>query len=397
MFLVKFLRWIYGYFEFCINGRFPERFLNLAARNGLVIWDSSGTKETLRAKARSSDKNNIYLFAQKSENNVTIIKNYGLPYLCSIYKNRAGLFCGMILGCILCCYLSGYIWTIKINSPEGINSYEIREELRQLGFYEGIRFSQKEVNRVEHSIKIQDKRISWLNINIFGTNAVVEISATSGKVKTAEENKNIGNLKSTADGTITKINVRKGNSTVHVGDGITKGQLLVSGTTEYSDGTTLISDSDGEIYAKTSRTVVLHMNKTYDKIKFTENSLSKKEINFFGISIPITFCGNPENNYCKTVIRQRAVFLQQELPITVTEEKWLHYNIIPTNISKEFAKQQLQKRLQLYEVFLLCSNDKTILAKNISFDENKNDYVLTANYIIEENVCEKSYVRIKES
>ncbi|MEE1024626.1 MAG: sporulation protein YqfD, partial [Acutalibacteraceae bacterium] len=39
MFMLYLLRLITGYVKFRAAGRFPERFMNLCATNGLVIWD----------------------------------------------------------------------------------------------------------------------------------------------------------------------------------------------------------------------------------------------------------------------------------------------------------------------------------------------------------------------
>ena len=38
MIIVRLLRWIFGYVEFRVEGRFPERFLNLAAGKSINLW-----------------------------------------------------------------------------------------------------------------------------------------------------------------------------------------------------------------------------------------------------------------------------------------------------------------------------------------------------------------------
>ena len=48
MLIVLFFRWLFGYYEFTIEGKFPERFLNLASRNGINLWNMNGGKNKLK-------------------------------------------------------------------------------------------------------------------------------------------------------------------------------------------------------------------------------------------------------------------------------------------------------------------------------------------------------------
>jgi len=60
---VLLFRWIYGYFDFTVNGTFPERFLNLASRKGVRLWRTSGGKESLSASA-ACKKSRLYIYGK---------------------------------------------------------------------------------------------------------------------------------------------------------------------------------------------------------------------------------------------------------------------------------------------------------------------------------------------
>lgn len=396
MLIVIFLRWIYGYFDFCIKGRFPERFLNLASRNGLNLWNMQGSKEELHASAKITDLKNVELFARKTESELIIEKEKGLPYLCRSYKSRIGLLVGLICGVALSCYLSCFIWNISINSPAGINEYEIRNELRELGFYEGVLYDTNEIEHIERQLTLNDGRISWISINIFGTNAVVELSAKIDTEKNNTDESNVSNLKSTADGTITRINVQNGSAVVKVGEGVRKGQLLVSGIIEYTDGTNVLADSEGKVYAKTSRTITLSIPKQYDKPVLSDEYLYKRELNFFGITIPLTLCGNPDGSWYKNENILRMTLLENDLPISITEELWQKYENKTQKLNKEKAEEILTNRLKIYELFMLYSDDRSVISRKTVTEENENSFILKTSYEIEENICEKSYIQIKE-
>ncbi len=399
MLIVKLLRWIFGYFDFEIRGKFPERFLNLAVRNGLNLWNMRGEKEELHAAAKIADKNTVALFAGKTESELIIEKEHGLPYLCRIYKSRLGLLAGLIIGAALSCWLSGFIWNIEVNVPPELNEYEIRNQLRELGFYEGVRYDSDSIDNIKRKMKLNDERISWVSINIFGTNAVVELSPKISAENDRDDNKNkktVSNLKSTADGTITKINVHNGTAVVEIGEGVRKGQLLVSGIMEYNDGTNVMADSEGTVYAKTSRTVTLSVPKEYSKAITLDEYVYKREFSFFGISLPVTLCGNPSGEYYKKESKLKPTLFGNALPVSITEEKWQRYETKKLTLSSDNAKKLLDNRLKLYEMFMLYSDRRTVISKKSKFEEKDNMYCLTVSYEVEENICEKSYIQVKE-
>ena len=400
MLIVLFFRWLFGYYEFTIEGKFPERFLNLASRNGINLWNMNGGKNKLKATAKISDKENIIHFAQKSGTTHTIEKEHGLPYLCKTYKYRLGLLAGLVLGAVMCAYLSGFIWNIQINAPKGINEYEIRKELRELGFYEGIYYKTEDVSRYERLLKLNDDRISWISINIFGTNAVVEISPkqVSDKKDEKEDSQEnaVSNLKSNADGTITRIEVQNGTASVKVGDGVRKGQLLVSGIMEYTNGNNVFADSEGKVYAKTATTITLTVPKTYNKITLNKNTVEKQEIEFFGIRLPACVNGSPSGDFYKTTEHYRATLLNNDIPIKLHTENWQGYECTKTTMNSKEAEQLLKNRLKLYKYFLVNSGENYILSENTKLTEDTKNYCLTVQLEIEKNICEKSYIEVKE-
>ena len=57
MFIVNFFRWLFGYAEFCLKSNFPERYLNIAFKNGLHLWKTKGEKESLKGCVKIKELN----------------------------------------------------------------------------------------------------------------------------------------------------------------------------------------------------------------------------------------------------------------------------------------------------------------------------------------------------
>ena len=398
MIIVCMLRWLFGYVNFSVSGKFPERFLNLAARKGINLWNLTSNKEIFTAKVKIADYNELRHIAVKTKTRIHILKKYGLPFLIYKYKARSGIFVGAILFFVICQYLSGFIWNIDINVPDTINEYEIRNQLAELGFYEGIKNDNIDIHKIERLITLKNPGISWITINIMGTAASVEMSPNlSEQIDKSETENKITNIKAVSDGTITRMEVRNGTSMVKIGDGVRKGQLLVSGIIDYSDGSSSFVDSKAQIYAKTSRSVRIEIPLEFPKTQKNEYIRLKRDVNILGVKIPLTFNPNPDDSYIKNYSKNQISIFNTKIPVYINEERWQKYSTKSDTITEQEAKKIAKNRIELYEVFMLYSMNKgQFLNKSYNLANFSDKVTLTANYEIEEDICSKSILQIKE-
>lgn len=399
MIIVFMLRWLFGFVDFSVSGKFPERFLNLAARKGINLWSLTSNNKIFTAKVKIADYNELRHIAVKTKTRIHILKKHGLPFLIYKYKARSGLFVGAILFFVICQYLSGFIWNIDINVPDTINEYEIRSQLAELGFYEGIKNDNIDIHKIERLITLKNPGISWITINIMGTQASVEMSPNlSEQIDKSDEENKVTNIKAVADGTITRMEVRNGTALVMVGEGVRKGQLLVSGIIDYSDGSSSFVDSNAQIYAKTSRTVSVEVPLKLQTAEKNEYIWLKRDIDILGVKIPLTFNANPDDSYIKNYSRNQISIFNSKIPVYINEEKWQKYDSKSDTITEEQAEKTAKNRIELYEVFMLYSTNKgKILQKNYKVTKFSDKIVLTANYDIEEDIGTKSVLQVMEN
>lgn len=401
MIIVNMLRWLFGYVDFSVHGKFPERFLNLATKKGINLWRLTSNKEHFYAQVKISDYNNLRHIAVKTKTKIHIQKKHGLPIFINKYKAHSGIFVGAVLFFIICQYLSGFIWNVQINVPNTINEYEIRNQLAELGLYEGVKSDGIDIHKIERIATLNNPEISWITINIMGTAASVEISPNlSNQIDKSENNssKKVTNIKSIADGTVTRMEVKNGTSMVKVGDGVKKDQLLVSGIIEYSDGSSSFVDSNAQIYAKTSRNTEIEIPLKLQTAFKEESICFKRDINILGVKLPLTLNDNPDKSYIKKSVFNQINLLGKKIPIYITDEAWQKYSVKSEIISEEKAQKIANNRIMLYEVFMLYGLNKgKILQKDYKTDILSDKLVLSAQYDIEEDICTKSAIQIKDN
>ncbi len=396
--LVFLLRWLFGWTDFEVHDKYPERFLNMAHKNGLNMWDMKNADGIFSAKARSSDIKYIRQIAEKSMCDIHIVNEHGFLRTLKKYKHRFGLMIGFILWGIAIKYFTGFVWNINITVPPMLNEFEVRQELRELGFYEGARLDGIDTEIIKDKLSVKDNRISWITINIIGTDAEVNISPNLALNLDNKQKIPASNIISTADGIITRFEIKNGYSDIKTGDGVHKGQLLVSGVKEYTDGSSALFDSNAQIYAKTFRTVTISIPKSFGSLVKLPDTLTKTDINIMGLTLPMTLHGNPHGEYIKNTSTYQIDILGHGIPISIISEKWQKYQKQPVHLTDKQAESLLKNKLQLYELFMLYSANKaTVLNKNLKFSQNKTHYILTAEYSIEEDIAQKNLIQIKDT
>ncbi|MEE3403502.1 MAG: sporulation protein YqfD [Acutalibacteraceae bacterium] len=390
--LVKFLRWLFGYIRFTIEGNFPERFLNAAARRGVDLWKLSHENGHMTAQTRQREYAALCDIACKTDTQLTDIHYGGLPAFLKRYRRRKGLLIGLVLCGIGCHYLSGIVWSINVRTPSLINEYEVRQLLREHGLTEGTPAKNVNVSDIINSISVNDRRVSWMTVNIMDTNAEINISPNLASFIGTQTPVPLSNMKSIADGTVTKVEVYQGTAHIRVGDGIRKDQLLVSGLVEYNNGHVELTDCEAHVFARTHRAVTIRLPKQYT-IPQRQQTTLKRAMTAFGLSVPLTVTANPsEGTVCQSQ-REQLTLLGHPLPIYITEENWHQYEEVPVELTLPQAQTLLQHKLSLYEFFMLSSTQQgTIVDRKITCREEADGFILQADYTIEEDVCRKSVI-----
>ena len=81
MFMLRVFRNITGYVKFYGKGVFPERFLNLCAKENILVWNSKVNVNEMTGCMHIHDYKNIKKIAKKSSMRLKITKKRGLPFL----------------------------------------------------------------------------------------------------------------------------------------------------------------------------------------------------------------------------------------------------------------------------------------------------------------------------
>lgn len=251
---MKFIKVIYlylfGYINIYVEGFFIERFINICISKKIMLWKLSRENNiSLTAKISISDFKNIKAVAKKSKCKIKVKEKKGLPFLMKRYRKRKVFAITLLVIAILIFGLTRFIWNIEIICNGEINKNEILDLLKNNGIVQGTYIKNINIDKTINNICLKRDDISWVGIEIKGTNLIVDMIKSEDKIQEilSEEPCNIIADK---DGVILKISSQNGTSRVVEGDVVKKGDLLVEGIMEGKYTGNRYVHAEAEILAK---------------------------------------------------------------------------------------------------------------------------------------------------
>lgn len=307
---------------------------------------------------------------------VKILKKYGLPFIIARYKNRYGILLGAAIFFIFLQYMSGFIWNIDVEGNKKITDNEILTVCSKMEIIEGAKKSKINTIYSAQQLLLENENLAWCSLNIENCNLTVNVT----EVKKKEYGKKFSNLIATDDGIVEKIDVISGNVLVKVGQEIKQGDILVSGIIEKPDETQFVA-SKGQIFVKQTKEFNYKEKYTQEKTVLKGKDINIKNINFFGLRIPISL---KNTSKCKQIgIKEnRLKILNKNLPLIIVNIKYKEQEKVKLKFSEFELLEKINKKSQ---------QDIEKLAP-LSIVENDSDTISDGDYLF----VTKTYTLVRD-
>ncbi len=284
MLVLKLFRFLFGYITFSAKGGFPERFLNLCRINKINLWNLKSENSVIYACVDCPGYKKIRSVARKSGMKVRIKTKHGLPFFLNRHSHRAGIIAGLVLCIAVISILSTRIWSIDVTGNVRVPAEKITGVFENLGIKKGISANNIDIKSVEIEALRQLPEISWLNINIDGSAARIEVRETED-TKEKNESNEPSDIVASKDGQIVILRPFNGTQEQKIGNAVLKGDLLISGIAENKDLTLNFCRASGYVVARTNRKIsVLQENKI--KARKITGIQTDYVLNFLVFTIP---------------------------------------------------------------------------------------------------------------
>jgi len=340
--LIKiFFKYILGYVRITVEGYYIERFINICTTNKILIWNLKREKGVkLHLNVGIQDFYRAVKVAKKLKCKIKIEKKRGIPFLLNRYRKRKAFLICLIIILIALYASSNYIWNIEIQVEENLQLENIVEDIQEAGLQIGTRKSKIDTQEIINKIRLKRDDISWIGINLEGTNAIVKVVKAKEAPELIDE-KDYCNIVAKKSGTITKIIAQNGTAQVKIGENVQQGQVLIQGTMEGKYTGTRYVHSLGEVEAVVQYTKTELFSLIEEQKIKTGNKEVKYEINFNNFQI--NFYKTLSNFKIYDTIEENKkfrIFSNLYLPISVT--KIINEEL--ENFTKQYTIEELTEK-----------------------------------------------------
>ena len=227
MAVARWRQYLAGYVVVRVNGSGIERFLNLAARQGVAleaVQRLGASVAVVRLPARQFAR--LRGPARRCGVGVRVVQRGGLPFVVRRLRRRPGLVVGAALGAALVAVLGSRVWEVRLQGPPELDRPGVLRALAELGLRPGAARGAVRPEQVERELLLVRPEVAWADVRLHGSVAVVEVRLRrdgEGGVGAT------GDVVASHGGLVTELSVLQGWAVVHPGEVVRRGQVLISG------------------------------------------------------------------------------------------------------------------------------------------------------------------------
>ncbi len=221
-----------GYLVIYVTGEAVQKFINLAIREGIDLWDISVRGNMTVLKVGVDSFFDLRPLARKTGCRLRIQRKGGFPFFYSSFMRRRGLVLGLAFFVTTLYLLSSLVLFVAVEGADTVGGDRVRDLLLEMGVRPGTLKSRLDTEKTANELLLREPRLSWVNLRFQGTLLLVEVVE---KIKLPPEHTGPANLVAAKDGLVTKVLVVMGEPRVKPGDTVFRGQVLIEGLLKPQD------------------------------------------------------------------------------------------------------------------------------------------------------------------
>lgn len=348
-------RWLVGWVRFrVVTPKGKEQFLNSCTRAGVYLWRVRPEAGGLTACVRAGQYAALRRPAKQAGVRLRLQKKRGLPFRLQHLRHRPGLVAGFALFWAVLLLLGQFFWTVEVTGCKQISEQALRQVLAEQGVAPGARKSSFSAKEIQTKLMERFPQISWISVNNHGADVDVQLTEKDAQPPVADQS-GWYHLRATESGTVVEMHVSAGTPVVKVGDGVVKGQLLVSAVVENKEQNFLqLYHAAGTVIAETQHTLQVTVPFALSQWQVCGQPAQRSALLVFGVQIPLSVQLPPQGMLKRTGQQTAVRFCGRELPLSLLREQLTPVRYVTQRRSRAQVEQQAR--------LLLNSKEKTELS-----------------------------------
>lgn len=308
------------------------------------------------------------------------------------YRLRIGVPVGILLCGGILFYFSNTAATIEIRGNSVVSDGIIRSVLAEQGIAEGVWIGSIDFAHCERSLRLAVPEITWVGIRSSGNRLVVEISEGKPQIDMLSE-RTPCNVVSMYDAQITDVRVHCGQLMRMIGDGVAKGELLVSGVHEDEKGHVTYHHAICSITGIYQKEAELSEYFTVSETSRTGRVHVRRFFRLFSLKIPMNGGNHGFSEYHKSEKDTPFYFLGIALPFGIVQHTFTETQTAITARTEDETRLALNGGIVRYEKNFLQGIQ--ILDRKIVYSSDENGMSCHITYTLEGEIGTTSDFYVK--
>lgn len=376
-----------------MTGEQRYKLLNDLIKSSISIKDMTDAGSTISGQVDISKLRKLKKLCDKYGVELKVTDEKGLAVSGRRFYKHLGIPAGLIVAAVIMFYLSNIVLHIRIIGADYDTRQDIYAVLEDFGIGEGTPVSDIDFHRIETALTDNTNSVAWAGLRFSNSELVINISQEKKKPDITEK-RYPANIVASRDAVITGFQVYCGSIDFMMGDGVAKGQILISG--EYTDrnGKLRYRYSQASITGKFADTQTFFEPYVSVEKTISENAEERSFFRFFDNNIRL-FSSEPSGKYIEHERVQYFNFLGVELPVGITHISYDSYSYETVSRSEEEVRTALEKDIENYEKNFL--SDDEIIEKNVGYTVSEEGITATVYYVAEGEIGETQIIFPKKS
>lgn len=383
---------VLGVVHFKATGDNTIKFVNSIRKANFICKNLRVSNNEVYGKIYGNNYEALCEIAQKNYMELEIEKKKGIVYKIIKYKKRIGIIAGIIVSLAIVLFLSNTVLKIRIIGCGEEVYNDVMNTISANGIVPGKFIPSLDLDEIENAVIDRVDSVSWVAIRSNGGIITVNVHQSTPKPKMISRRLPC-NLVSTRDAQIIDIQVYEGQLMVLKGEGVKKGDLLVSGLIMDEKGKPLRFHAQAKIIGQYTETINIKQP-LRETIKVVSDDTEKRRyLNFFSLKLPLSFGKDIKGEYTYKEKTNSFSFFSLKLPIGITYKTYSPYVSKKVEYTVDEAKNIVLNKINIYEANFLSGCE--IINKDIQ-EEITDEYVnYKVTYVVQGDITKENEILIK--
>lgn len=365
--------YFFGTVRIDISSGYPDRFFDAAFKCGIffrTVKPKKGFRDAVIIHAKDEGRATKLLFDSGCVFSVT---RRGFPEAAFRLIKSPGLIAGAILSAALVILCNSYVWEVRISGAEDVPKSEIAAAAEKAGIFRGMKKSGADEREAANVIINECPGVSFAAVNVRGAVAFVDVRER--ETHEVFDKSGSSDLVAAFSGVVTAINVRSGDVLVRVGDTVSKGDVLVTGTRIYESGLTYLMRSEGEIFASVNNEFTVSVPLVSEERVLSGRETVKKSINFLTNRLNISINSSQIPIDCDIIYEEKNLsFFGMKLPVCLSTVRCRE--TVVRRIEKAAEEAEAEAFSEYAEILESLAAGGKLVASDMSSGVENGEYVI---------------------